>query len=290
MANDICKLRKNSFSKGATVENQAILADPTATTAHSGPSPTTLSSGALIYYADAYQNVHKALTKQQSDLDQQGLTASALALQALTSWRLDDLQGSVAGSSGDVCDTKNYRDCARDSSGKALSLLKDQQSLKRDRFMMTILPGLLDHNLGLRATAAAPREASSDFMSAFNHIDDGFSVLGPVAPIAVAPTVEQSLKAYGLLAQYQVLRAWAAAIDKAAAPRFAPADQALTVPERNACKNVLVNGRATSVITSIDALDPQRLQISRTLRDGLAASLGIGVPSVGPPGTCPWQR
>ena len=276
------------FSKGATIENQAILGDPAGTVIQSAPPPTALPSGALIYYADAHQNVRKALTKEQSALDQQGLTASALALQALVSWRLDDLQGSVEGGpAGNACDTKDYRNCARDSSAKALSLFRDQQFVRRDRFMMTIMPGLLDHNLGLRATATKPLEASNDFKSAFSHINDGFAVIEPVPPITGVPTVDQALKGYGLLAQYQVLRAWAAAIDQAAAPGAAPADQALTADQRRSCKAVLRNGRATGVIANINALDPQGVLISQNLRLRLASSLDVGVPTTTPRGQLP---
>ena len=265
---------QDSFSKGATIENQAILGDPAGSVIQSAPPPTALPSGALIYYADAQQNVRKALTKEQSALDQQGLTASALALQALVSWRLDDLRGSVEGDpGGNACDTRDYRACARDSSAKALSLLRDQQFVRRDRFTMTIMPGLLDHNLGLRATATKPLDASNDFKSAFSHIGDGFAVIEPVPPITGVPTVDQALKGYGLLAQYQVLRAWSAAIDQAALPS-APADQTLTDEQRTSCKSILTSERAADVTRNLDALDPKRLLISQNLRDNLVTSLG----------------
>jgi hypothetical protein len=274
---------EDSFSKGAAIENQGVLGDPAGAPDRSALRPVPLT-GAVIYYADSRQNVRKALTSERSALDKQGLTGPAFALLAIVSWRLDDLQGSVPGGDGDPCDTRNYRLCAENSSAMAKTLLEDQQFLKRDRFMVAILPGLLDHNRGLRNTESAPLRASNDFKSAFQNIGRGFVVVDPVRPVDGTPlTTEQSLKIYGLLAQYQVLRAWSAAMTRASLPGV-PSEQALTDQQRASCKAILRQDWASQVRSNLVAVDPQGLAVPPALRTSFERAIG-DIPGNQP---CPW--
>ena len=281
---------QDSFSKGAAIENQAVLGDSAGAADRTvpGPPPAPMTGGAVIYYADARDNVRKALAKERAALDKQELTGSALALQALVNWRLDDLQGSRDGGEGDGCDTLNYRRCADASSRMAKDLLdKTQPFLKRDRFMMAILPGLLAHNLGLRHTAQTPKDAGGDFASAFRSIDEGFVVIEPVRPITGKPlTTEQALKVYALLAQYQVLRAWSAAMTEAARPDILPA-QALTVAQRDSCKFILRDKWASRVTGNLDAVDPGGLAVPGSLRNSFLNAIANPSPVTQPP--CPWS-
>jgi len=284
------QVAQDSFSKGAAIENQTKVGTAgDANTAQTMP----LAGDALIYYVDAYQNVRKALDEGQDELDQQGLTASALALRALIAWRLDDLQGSRSGDpdSDDACAANDYRDCSKESSRMALELLKNQQFFVRDRFMMTILPGLLDHNLGLRATPAAPRQASEDFRSAYAHIDAGYSVLGQAPPQVQKtgePTVEQELKAYALRAQYQTVLAWYAAIDAAFKGVDLAPEQTLTGDQRASCQGILQTGRASTLLNAMRSLDPNGRLVSSNLVASLRDQLGAGAPAAIGPEVCPW--
>jgi hypothetical protein len=98
------QLAQESFSKGADIENRAALVAPD----NLNNNVSATASSALIDYMDARDNIRRALGKQRSQLDSDGLAGSALALQALISWRLDDLVGSTS-SGGDVCSGQNYR-------------------------------------------------------------------------------------------------------------------------------------------------------------------------------------
>ena len=53
-------------------------------------------------------------------------------------------------------------------------------SMPRDQFVMAILPGLLDQNLGLRATEQSPKDASGDFELAYVVIGRGLTRSQPV--------------------------------------------------------------------------------------------------------------
>jgi hypothetical protein len=278
------QLAQDSFSKGADIENHAALLAPD--NLNDNVSATT--SSALIDYTDARDNIRLALGKQRSQLDSDELTGSALALQALISWRLDDLVGSTD-SGGDVCSGPNYRECAKASSKQAIALFKDQQGVTRDGFTMAILPGLLDHNLGLKTTERAPKDASAHFMSAYELIRRGLVQLGPInSAISGRATQVQQLQAYGLLAQFQILRAWYAAISHAATPGAVSQDQALTGDQRLACWGTMILPRGQDVIAAIAKLDPANLSISRESVNAMRSSLNIQqqTPSLG---ACPWQ-
>lgn len=279
---------QDSFSKGAAIENQTALGDP-ASAAERGPGPQSvpLTGGAVIYYVDARENVRKALAKDGSALDKQKLTGSAWALLALVSWRLDDLQGSDPSGGGDPCETRNYGGCAMQSSRTAEELLKTESFLKRDQFTMAILPGLLDHNRGLRHTDRQPKLAGDDFASAFQNIGKNFTIIERVRPIDGKPlTTEQSLKVYALLAQYQVLRAWSAAMTQAARPGTQQA-QGLTVPQRDSCKSLLRTKWASGVTANLEAVDPRGLAVTDSLRNSFLNAIANPTPVTQPP--CPWS-
>ncbi|HYD04436.1 MAG TPA: hypothetical protein VEC60_01875 [Reyranella sp.] len=277
---------QDSFSKGAAIENLAVFGDPGGAVDRSAPAPEPLTGGAVIYYVDAREHVRKALTKERSALDKQKLTGSAYALLAIVSWRLDDLQGPADGdSAGDPCETQNHRRCAENSAKLAADLLAQQPFLKRDRFTMAILPGLLDHNRGLQKTAATPMNAGADFQSAFQNIGRGFAIIEPVMPISGKPlTTEQSLKVYGLIAQYQVLRAWSAAMTRASLPGVPP-DQALTSQQRASCKAILRTKWAPLVTSNVAAVDPGGQVVLPSVRTSFERAIGDLNPGTEP---CPW--
>jgi hypothetical protein len=277
------QLAQDSFSKGADIENRPILSA-------AGPAgvPST-SGGALIEYTDARSNVRKALGEQGSDLERDGLTGSALALLALIDWRLDDLAGSTAGS-GEVCAGANYRDCAKLSSQQAVAWMNSKNmSMPRDRFLMAILPGLLDQNLGLRATQQSPKDASADFESAFAVIGRGLTQLSPsIDPIKGTPTQIQQLQAYGLLSQLQVLKAWNKAIDRAFQQGLPDPSQRLTFDQLNACWEKYIYGHAIEVFASLDGLDHAYAYIPKDAVDTAKRELNFG-PHTPNAGICPWQ-
>jgi hypothetical protein len=279
------QLAQDSFSKGAEIENRAALATPD----NLATNVTATESSALIDYTDARDNIRRALGKQRSQLDSDGLTGSALALQALISWRLDDLVGSTQ-SGGDPCSGQNYQACAKASSQQAAAIFKDQQGLTRDAFIMTILPGLLDHNLGLKATEQTPKIASGDFLSAYTVVHDGMTQLGPINEISSGRVTQvQQLQAYGLLAQLQTLRAWYVAIGHAAKPGAVSPDQALTADQRLACWNTLIRPRGQDAFTSIRKLDPSSVYIAGDSLAGIRSSLNLASPPAPAiEGTCPW--
>lgn len=278
------QVAEDSFSKGAAIENKAALPTPT----NAGATVPRTGGSALINYIDARDNIRLALGKQRNELDSDGLTGAAFALQAMISWRLDALQGSTAGT-GDACSGLNYRDCAKTSSEQALALIKNQVTLNADSFMMTILPGLLDHNLGRKATAQTPKDASNEFRSAYTVIGRGLDKLGAaVGPITGSVSDEQELAVYGLRAQFQTLRAWYAALDQASSrdPAVAP-DQRLTGDQRLACWQALIFPRGDDVVNKITTLDPGHQAIPVAILNDMKSSLNI-LPHTAPPGTCPW--
>jgi hypothetical protein len=278
------QLAQDSFSKGATIENAAAFP----TLAGAGATVPATNGGALIHYIDARDNIRLALNKQKSELDSDGLTGTAFALQAMISWRLDALQGSTL-SSGDPCAGTNYRDCAKTSSEQALAQIKDQTTLNAGSFMMLVMPGLLDHNLGRKATAQTPKNASDDFRSAYDHIDDGLKKLGATtSPISGTITPAQQLVMYGLLAQYQTLRAWYGALYQASsADASVPSDQRLTGDQRRSCLYALIQqNRAREVMDKLAKLDPNEQLISQKMARDMRASLDLSTPI--PSGSCPW--
>lgn len=278
------QLAQDSFSKGAAIENAAAFPalDRMEATAPATPG------GALIYYIDARDNIRLALRKQKAELDSDGLTGPAFALQAMISWRLDALQNSTTTESNDPCAGTGYIACARYSAGQAVAQIKDPTTLNADSFMMTIMPGLLDHNLARRATARAPKEASTGFRNAYDRIDAGIAKLGTAAsPISGPVTQEQQLAAYGLLAEYQTLRAWYRALEWASSGDASiPADQSISGAQRRACVFALIQPRRVKVANRLNTLDPSQQLVKWEIVNGIGNSLNLGSPA--PPGTCPW--
>jgi hypothetical protein len=273
------QLAQDSFSKGAAIENAAAFV---ALDRVGAAAPAT-NGGALIHYIDARDNIRLALSKQKTELDSDGLTGPAFALQAMISWRLDALRHSTPDGKASCAGT-DYIACARDSAAQAVAQIKDPATLNADSFMMTIMPGLLDHNLALNA---APRKASAGFRSAYDHIDAGIAKLGTAAnPINGPVTPEQQLAAYGLLAEYQTLRAWYAALNRASSgDASVPADQRISGGERRACWFALIKPRGVKVTDRLIALDPNQQLVKRQIVDGMRGSLDLTSPA--PPGTCP---
>lgn len=285
---------QDSFSRGAAIENQVALgvpassglANPNSPVTFSAPQPAPLAGSAQIYYLDAYDNVRKALSAEAGALKEQGLTGPAYALLAMVSWRLDDLQGTAEGGSTG-CEGRDYRGCAIDSSKKAIIEIGDKPFYARDRYTLAILPGLLDHNLGLRNMKANPEAASANFRSAFGHMAEGIDAIGTVSPVAGMPlTTEQSAAIFGLLSQYQTLRAWSVTTTWASIGATVPEDQRLNDQERASCKYKLRQDWADTVAKKLQVVDPAGLVVPPALRHTFAQAIGDTTAGAKP---CPWQ-
>ena len=284
------QIAQDSFDKGAAIENRMSMPVATAIPpgeAPGGDPPTTGSAAA--YYLDARKNVCTAINHYGSDLAKDGMTAQALIILALTNWRLDGLLGK-GDDSGDRCGGHDYRAATKAAIADATQAGQKEPESQGERFLLAMLPGLLDHNSGLRKTSETPMDASNDFGSAFKVLGDaGKIIAGQTPPIDLAhpPTSLHQLREYGFLAQIQVLKARYAAVLHANEPSVTTPGQHLTTVERKACADSLVRVPGQEVIAQLKGLDPDGTLIGRdTLKSISERPLfnGKGPPAPG----CPW--
>lgn len=184
---------QDHFNRGAEIENTSRAASTAALLA---------STGAEAEYRAALAGLNAELKDHSEDLEAEGLYPTARLLKALCLWRLAALSGGGL-------------EAAR-AELKDVAPLKDKLGT-RDRVLLAALPGLLDHEKGLREKDVA--KAAADFESAEKAI--------AAALAAEAPPAAHDVTLYLRLAQMAALRERIRAINASALP----------APEKDAAKD-----------------------------------------------------
>lgn len=168
---------QDQFNRAAEIENQARLPDPAA--------GLRVSAGAESEYRAALAKLKQELRDNAAALKADGLWHTARFLKVLCLWRI----AALGGESADF----------KDARGEAAALVDakaagDFSPGLRDRVLLAALPGLLDHEKGLRSSAAA------DFKSADAVIESALATEKPPA--------DHEVRFYLRLAQLASLREW----------------------------------------------------------------------------------
>jgi hypothetical protein len=177
---------QDAFSRGALAE-QAMYAQATA----EQWSPFVASgSPAAGEYAIALSLVERELNENAAALKEDGLYGNALVLKALCIWRLTDLGDITIGEAGD----RTKLDMALDE----IRALPAGTLGTRDRVLAAALPGLRDHDRGLRQSDYA--RAQGYFTSAIEQLDEALRDSETPA--------RHPVRVYVHLAQLRTCRAW----------------------------------------------------------------------------------
>lgn len=240
---------QDAFSKGAELENLLTL---------------RAESGAISYlsaddhYLIAHNILRTDLKDRKDELVKDGLLGHALALHAMTLWRMADLATlKPAGTpgKGDPGDAY-YADA--DKTRKAALALGDQLG-PRDKFMMTILPDLRDHEIGLRHSANSKLRlrdgyATVDSVAAAN---DAVRFFGSSHSRIKRALSESDLpenhvvRVYALQAQLQTLVAWNAVLEAAVVTPPAAHDPG----KYRSCFDKLIRGRLEDGLNALGRYD-----------------------------------
>ena len=187
------------FDRGASIENALRLGtDPRLAGVTTGIDPEFRAANE---YRQVRSVLRNAVATQGAQLEQDGLLGTAYTLDLLAAWRLLDLED---GYQSPAAGTGNSYDAVVARSEELLGL-EAQGKLQlgtRDRVMLRALPGLLDHDRGLRAADYA--RADRELASAFDNLERS---VGDVS-------AEHSVHIYIRMAQLQTLRAWQSAYDR----------------------------------------------------------------------------
>jgi len=207
---------QDTFNQGAQSENALRAATI------NGGSPSLGAASAASSYRMTLDLLNTELSAHKQDLAQEQLLGTAMMLKALSLWRLADLDDGHATTATDEELSRTLT--ALDA------LARDQPATlgTRDRVMMKALPGLRDHDRGLRATTLT--EATANFQSAC-------TVLGKALEVENPPP-NHPVRVYVRLAQLSTLRAYQSAVY-----RFDPQDspqRRATVKQIHDCAEVVV--------------------------------------------------
>ena len=190
------------FSRAASVENRSR---DTATLAEEPDLGMVDHSAALNDYRMALGLINESLDRARRDLIQDDLLGTAYVLKALCLWRIADLES----------DTNVVADLDRLLAEiQALQMADDNPRLTlgtRDRVILEALPGLLDHDRGLRARTR--EEADRNFRSAFQVLETALE--------RIRPPPHHPVVVYVRLCQVSVCRAWQARLFDLLPPREA---------------------------------------------------------------------
>jgi len=178
---------QNAFNEAARVENQER-----AMTLAGGASPA--STSAASGYRTALTLLNQELAQHRSDLQRERLLGSALMLKALSLWRVADLDEDAK--AGEEL-TRFLGEVRTLSSAKGDPLLGT-----RDQVLLYALPGLRDHDLGLRAPSLD---------TARRYFDSSVTVLDRALE-TVQPPPNHPVRVYIRLSQLATLRAWKGAV------------------------------------------------------------------------------
>jgi hypothetical protein len=283
---------QDSFDKGVAIENRLTLAGAAAVPASASPMrvPPT-PNDAAVHYQDARKNVCAALSRNSGDLVNDNMTVQALLILAMTNARLDGLLGKTD-DSADRCSGHDYRNAARAAIKDAVAAAKTEPPTPEQSFLLEFLPGLLDHNSGLRKTADAPKSASDDFGSAFATMGKaGAGIDTRTPPIDAAhPAMSlHQMRAYGLLSQIQTLKARYAAVQHAVDPVVATSTERLTDDQRKACADALVRAPGFLVVQQLMKFDPDGALVGPATLKDLRNRPMFNVPGHFTT-ACPWPR
>ena len=210
-----CSRARIPSTRAQRIQNALYL--PDAPRAAGASMPT--ASAAILAYTDARKNLRQALDKHRKDLDADGLTGPALVLLALTEVQLDALAGSLRRYR--PCTDQDHRACAKQAAGEADDKIKNQPPLFRDQFLLALIPGLLDHNQGLRLTALQPHSRARRAGNSLRHgttsssPDEGWRAACPADDRERPPA---AACIYGRMVQIQIVKAWVAALEMASNP------------------------------------------------------------------------
>jgi hypothetical protein len=164
---------------------------------------------ALGDYRAALFAIDQQLGSGTEELREQQLLGTAYMLKALCLWRIADL--------ADLAEQPNATDGHTDALDALRTTIQAEYDAQRivlgtrDRVLLAALPGLRDHDRGLRATALeGPGSAAAWFGSAVATLED--------ALLTVDPPKGHPVRIYVWLAQLSSLRAWQAAAFRLGSP------------------------------------------------------------------------
>lgn len=216
-----------------------------------GDGGLSLGVSALGQYRSALQDVDEQLSGHAEDLRGEQLLGTAYMLKALCLWRIADLADQMAAPAGET-----------DPLDAALATIRSELDAQRivlgtrDRVLLAALPGLRDHDRGLRATSyAGDGGAAGYFRSAFGVLADALG--------AVDPPPNHPVRIYVHLAQLSSLRAW-----QAAAFAFLEREPALDEVAREITPRAVETIEALEKLTKSDPDLAVRIQVFK-------AALGI---------------
>lgn len=181
---------QDTFNQAAQSENAQRA------TLLSGGAPPLDASSAVASYRIALDLLKTELDSHAQDLAQEQLLGTAMMLKALSLWRLADLEDGPAAAAADAELTRTLA---------ALDTLVQQQPTAlgtRDRVMVKAIPGLRDHDRGLRATTLP--DASANFESACGVLEQALTT--------EKPPPNHPVRTYIRLAQLASLRSYQSAV------------------------------------------------------------------------------
>lgn len=241
---------QDAFNRAARGENDLRAAT------FAGSEPVE-AGAAVADYRQALALVDAELSAHPDDLAAEQLLGNALMIKALSLWRLADL------------DESQVDDAALDETLARLDRLAsaDRAALgTRDRVLVRALPGLRDHDRGLRAATLG--EARSYFTSAWVVLDQALT--------QDPPPPNHPVRVYVRLAQLAALRAYLAAVF-----RFEPAHS----PERQATIATIFTCATYSAaqLKPVADSDPGLRAALERMNTALGLASVAGLPSAPPP-------
>jgi hypothetical protein len=210
-------------------------------------TPAAAYSPALADYRIADMLINRELAQNRSELKQDNLLGNAYALKAMTLWRLADLELEPEASRRQRELAGLVDETARQASSGEVSLAS------RDRVVIAMVPGLVDHDRGLRATTLP--EASRRFRSAFAVVGDATRDV----------PLEHDVVSYARASQLQTLKAWNAALTGSA--EFA------NPTEKAACQEKIIVARLRQL--PISGAQTQAATALRKFRVASLSQMGI---------------
>lgn len=177
---------QDAFNAAARSENDLRAAT------FAGSEPVEANAAAADY-RKAVALVDQELAENRGKLQADQLLGNAMMLKALSLWRLTDLDDRPA---DDAALRNTLNDLNQLTAGDATAVGT------RDRVLIRAIPGLRDHDRGLRATTVD--EARGYFVSAYKVLDRSLTV--------DPPPPNHPIRTYVRLAQLSTLRAYLAAV------------------------------------------------------------------------------
>ena len=183
---------QDSFNKAAKIENEITLQSYK----YVIPSlESTDYSIALAEYKQALLLLEKELEDNRSKLESENLLGTVYMLEILSLWRIMDLERDVTEDVGYLDNLENKFVSLQ------LDISKSQKENKvmlgtRDKVLFAALPGLFDHDKGMRATDLSTSKRM--FSSAYEVLDES---------VKIAPR-DHPVRIYIRFSQLQTLTAW----------------------------------------------------------------------------------